>query len=186
MKFFAKDTDSIIRTGATLLGGLGLGAALMYVLDPERGKRRRALVRDKAVRVANRTGERLEARSRDLKNRVRGVAAEAKSLTRDEPVDDVVLEERVRAEIGRAVTTPGGIEVSVAGGAVTLSGPVLANEIEDLLSAVRGVRGVEEVVNALGVYETPEDVPALQGSRGPRSKAERGRDRWDATKETGA
>ena len=186
MKFFVKDTDSIIRTGATLLGGLGLGAALMYVLDPERGKRRRALVRDKAVRVANRTGERLEARSRDLKNRMRGVKAEAKSLTHAEPVDDTVLEERVRAEIGRAVTTPGGIEVAATAGDVTLSGPVLAKEVDDLLSAVRGVRGVADVVNALEVYETPEDVPALQGARGPRSKAERGRDRWDATEETGA
>lgn len=186
MKFFTRDTDSIIRTGATLLGGLGLGAALMYVLDPERGKRRRALVRDKAVRVASRTGERIEARSRDLRNRVRGVAAEAKSLTRPEAVDDAVLEERVRAEIGRVVKTPGAIEVSATGGVVTLSGPVLASEVDDLLSAARGVRGVEDVVNAVGVYETPEDVPALQGARGPRSKAERGRDRWDTAEDTGA
>src|SRR4029434_6737668 len=28
-----------------LLGGLGLGAGLMYLLDPEKGERRRALVR---------------------------------------------------------------------------------------------------------------------------------------------
>jgi hypothetical protein len=33
---------------ATLIGGLGLGAGLMYVFDPDRGKRRRAMARDKA------------------------------------------------------------------------------------------------------------------------------------------
>ena len=55
MKLFQRETDTAIRTGAMLLGGLGLGAALMYVLDPERGKRRRALVRDKAVRAAHKS-----------------------------------------------------------------------------------------------------------------------------------
>ncbi len=41
MKLFARDGDSLIRAVGMLIGGLGLGAALMYVLDPERGKRRR-------------------------------------------------------------------------------------------------------------------------------------------------
>lgn len=179
MKFFQKETDSAIRTGAMLLGGLGLGAALMYVLDPDRGKRRRALVRDKAVRTAHKASDRLEARSRDWRNRARGAAAEVKAITRREDVPDAVLEERVRAEIGRAVSSPGAIGVGVIGGTVTLSGAVLASEVEDLLSTVRDVRGVEDVENRLQVYETADDVPALQGARGPRSKAERGTDRWE-------
>lgn len=178
MKFFPRD-DSTIRAGAMLLGGLGLGAALMYVLDPERGKRRRALVRDKAVRVTKKTGDALGARSRDWKNRAKGVAAEVKSLTRSDVVSDPVLEERVRAEIGRVVSTPGAIDVTSTAGAVTLSGAVLAREVDDLVSAVRGVAGVEDVENRLEMYATADEVPALQGARGPRSKAERGRERWD-------
>jgi hypothetical protein len=180
MKFFPRD-ESTIRAGAMLLGGLGLGAALMYVLDPERGRRRRALVKDKAVKVTHKTGDALGAKSRDWKNRAAGVAAEVKSLTRKENVSDPVLEDRVRAEIGRVVSTPGAIEVTSTAGVVTLSGTVLAKEVDDLISAVRGVRGVEDVQNRLEMHATVDDVPALQGARGPRSKAERGRDRWDPT-----
>jgi hypothetical protein len=67
--------------------------------------------------------------------------------------------------------------VSAIGGTVMLSGAALTNELDELLSAVRGVRGVDDVENQLQVSETPGDVPDLQGARGPRSKAERGRDR---------
>lgn len=180
MKFFPKD-DSTIRAGAMLLGGLGLGAALMYVLDPERGRRRRALVKDKAVKVTNKTGDALGAKSRDWKNRAAGVAAEVKSLARKEVVSDPVLEERVRAEIGRVVSTPGAIEVTSTAGVVTLSGHALASEVDDLISGVRSVRGVEDVVNGLAMHASVDDEPSLQGALGPRSKAERGRERWDAT-----
>jgi len=179
MKFFQKEADSAIRTGAILLGGLGLGAALMYVLDPQRGKRRRALVRDKAVHAAHKTSDTLDARSRDFRNRARGVAAEVKAMTGSEEVSDAVLEERVRAEIGRAVSNPGAIEVSAIRGTVMLSGAALASELDELLSTVRGVRGVENVENQLRIYETPGDVPSLQGARGPRSKAEGGRERFE-------
>jgi BON domain-containing protein len=178
MKFFPRD-DSTIRAAAILLGGLGLGAALMYVLDPERGKRRRAVVRDKAVSVTKKTGDSLGSRSRDWKNRAKGVAAEVRSLARKEDVSDPVVEERVRAEIGRHVSTPGAIDVISTDGTVALSGAVLASEVDDLISAVRGVAGVEDVENRLEMYATADDAPALQGARGPRSKAERGAERWD-------
>ena len=65
---------------AALLGGIGLGAAMMYVLDPQGGRRRRALARDKAVSLATKTSKVVSARSRDLANRAKGVAAEARSI----------------------------------------------------------------------------------------------------------
>lgn len=178
MKFFPRD-DSVIRMVGMLLGGLGLGAALMYVLDPERGKRRRALVRDKAVSGAHKAGDRLAARSRDLKNRARGVAAEMKGLTKSDRPDDAVLAERVRAELGRTVDHPASIDVQAVGGTVFLSGSVLTGELDELLSAVRGVPGVEDVENRLEVYETPGDVPELQGSRKARGEGRVKLDRWE-------
>jgi hypothetical protein len=177
---FLKDSDAAIRTAGMLIGGLGLGAALMYVLDPERGKRRRALVRDKAVRAANRASDTLGARSRDWRNRARGVLARVKAMTRPETVDDAVLEERVRAELGRSISNPGPIDVTALAGTVSLSGPVVMNELDDLLSAVRGVSGVVNVENRLETYASAGDIPGRGGVvRSPRSKAERVLDRWE-------
>jgi hypothetical protein len=179
MKFFPHPGDSVIRTIGILVGGLGLGAALMYVLDPERGKRRRAIVRDKAVSGAHRAGERLSARSRDVANRARGVASELKSLTRDEETTDRVLEERVRAELGRVVTKPASIEVAAIAGTVVLSGAIVASEVDDLLSSVRGVSGVEDVENRLEVYETPEDAEGRGAALRVGADLPRKFDRWE-------
>jgi osmotically-inducible protein OsmY len=153
----------------------------MYVLDPERGKRRRALVRDKAVRAANKASDRFEARSRDLKNRARGAAHELKARTRKEDVEDPVLEERVRAELGRVVSNPGSVEVAATAGTVILSGSVRTSELDDLLSAVRGVPGVADVENRLEMDESAGEIDTLHGERAPRSKKERVLDRWEPT-----
>ncbi|HEV2763872.1 MAG TPA: hypothetical protein VGV38_12900 [Pyrinomonadaceae bacterium] len=60
-----------------LLTGVTLGAGLMYLFDPERGRRRRALLRDKCVSLSNQTGDTLGRTARHLSNRAQGVAAEA-------------------------------------------------------------------------------------------------------------
>jgi hypothetical protein len=76
---FHLEKPSRIGQAAVFIGGAGLGAALMYVLDPERGRRRRALARDKAVSFAKDTGRAVARTSRDLGNRAKGVAAEVRS-----------------------------------------------------------------------------------------------------------
>ena len=62
-----------------ILGGIGLGAALMYLLDPDRGNRRRALIRDKVVKLNRQTQEAVGGRAKDLSNRAKGMLHEAKS-----------------------------------------------------------------------------------------------------------
>ena len=161
-------TDARKNSALALLGGLGVGALLMYVLDPQRGARRRALARDKATRLRHRAGEALGAHSRDLRNRSRGVAAKTRSLVqKEESVPDEVLAERVRSRIGRAVSHPGSIEVAASDGVVTVSGPVLAEEMDGLLSAVRDTPGVDDVADLLEVHDEPDDVPGLQGDLRP-------------------
>ena len=53
----------------TMLSGVGLGAALMYAFDPDRGKRRRARLRDKLVSTTDKAANAVGATARDFKNR---------------------------------------------------------------------------------------------------------------------
>lgn len=68
--------------GVTLLGGLGIGIgagiAAMYLLDPEHGRSRRALLRDKLAKWARIGREAAEGTAKDLRNRTVGVMAEAR------------------------------------------------------------------------------------------------------------
>jgi uncharacterized membrane protein len=151
-----------IRT--SWLGGLGLGAALMYLLDPERGRRRRAMMRDGISSRVWDSGEFLEKTGRDLGNRARGLVARARGrVVAEGPVDDEVLAERVRSKMGRSVSHPGSIEVIAQDGRVTLRGPILADEVDALLSTVRSVRGVREVDDGLEVHSDPGRISGLQG-----------------------
>lgn len=151
-----------------LMSGLGVGAALMYFLDPDRGVRRRAMVRDKLVHGVNVAGDAAGTALRDSANRARGVAAEARSRLRRNGTDDRVIEARVRATLGRIVSHPGAVFALGENGHVTLAGDVLASEAERVVSEVGRVRGVVGVTNQLRVHESPDGVPALQGGV-PRS-----------------
>jgi uncharacterized membrane protein len=170
-----------MRREATLagIGGIGIGAALMYFLDPDRGTRRRHFARDRVVHAGRTAGKELGARAGDAGKRAKGLAASARSRLRADEADDQVIEARVRAELGRFVSHPGAITVEVDGGRVTLSGPVLAHEAEVLLAHARRVRGVTGVENLLEVHETGAAVPALQGAkRRRRARLDLRRERW--------
>jgi hypothetical protein len=151
-----------------ILGALGAGAALMYFFDPDRGRRRRALVRDQLVHAAHKTSDAVDATSRDLTNRARGVVADLRGrFNADEHVSDDTLRERVRARVGAVVGPASAINVDVQNGCVTLSGPILTDDADRLLRRVSAVRGVREVENRLEVHAEPGNVPGLQGRRRP-------------------
>lgn len=64
-----------MNRAATFLTGVGLGTGLMYFFDPQTGRRRRALVRDKGIRLAHEAQEAADVIGRDLSNRAQGLAA---------------------------------------------------------------------------------------------------------------
>ncbi len=152
-----------------LLTAAGIGAGLMYFFDPQQGDRRRALVRDQLASAANRTGRAADVTSRDVRNRARGVVASLRSRLRDEEVGDEILTERVRARLGQVLGYARAVETTVSDGRVTLRGPVLGDDVEQLLRRVRAVRGVKDVQCELDVHQEPGQVPGLQGAqRRPR------------------
>jgi uncharacterized membrane protein len=157
------------------LGGLGLGALLFYIFDPQMGRRRRALLADKFRRFGHKTLDAVDVTSRDLKNRVVGFAAEARNLvTRDDTDDasDEVLVQRVRSKLGALVGHPGSVEVAAENGRVTLRGPILASEIDGLIKGVSSLRGVADIENRLELHDTAKSVPGLQGQPAQRKGGE--------------
>ena len=160
---------------ASVLTGLGLGAGLMYFLDPARGARRRALMRDRLTHASKVAGEAGGTTGRDVAHRAAGLAARVRGRLERGAVDDRVLLARVRSQLGRVVSHPRAIEVAVTDGIVTLRGPILMDEVSPLLSAVEGVRGVRDIVNHLEEHHDAAHVPALQGGRTVRQA---GHDAW--------
>jgi uncharacterized membrane protein len=151
------------------LGGAVVGVALMYFLDPNSGRRRRARTRDKVVHAARLVNDGAKVTARDTVHRAQGAWAEARRLfDPEEEVGDEALAGRVCAALGRMVSHPHAIEVAAGGGHVTLMGPILSHEVRPLLKAVRRVAGVRAVSDQLTVYNEPGDVPALQGGE-PRT-----------------
>jgi uncharacterized membrane protein len=165
-----------------LLTGMLLGAGTMYLLDPDRGARRRSLLRDRGVHAGHKLGDGLAATARDARNRTKGAAAELRSRFRMDRADDEVLHERIRSVIGRVVSHPGAITVLVADGRVTLTGAVFSDEVDDLIAGVERVRGVEAVTNELAVHTTADGVAALQGpGRSRERRTELLQENWAPT-----
>jgi uncharacterized membrane protein len=151
-----------------LLSAAVAGAISMYLLDPDHGRRRRAVMRDRVASGMSRLDDATSVASRDLRNRARGIAHEFRARFTPEDVPDEVLSERVRARLGAAVTHPGAIEVAALAGRVTLSGAVLEREYVRLLRTIWTVRGVADIEDRLAVYESAAGISALQGGGKPR------------------
>jgi CBS domain-containing protein len=83
----ASSTGSRASTGLSAFAacsiGFGLGAGLMYLLDPNSGRRRRAVVRDKTTSYVNTSSEYLDKKRRHLSNKAQGLAAETRSALRN-------------------------------------------------------------------------------------------------------
>jgi hypothetical protein len=112
-RFRKRSTARAVAADALLvLGGAGLGAALLYFLHP---------------------------------------ATRPRPAAGPPPVDDMALTERVRAALRRVVDDPGAVDVRVRDGCVILRGPVIPEEVGELVACAERVPGVRGVENRLSV-----------------------------------
>ena len=141
-----------MKNRENLIFGMLLGAGIMYLLDPDRGARRRALIRDQMVHGANELeglGGGMASKARHFRNRARGAMVEARHRMHEEAIDDAVLAARVRSQLGRLVSTPRHVEVTAEHGRVTLRGMAPDEEVRTLVDGVQHVPGVHDVINRL-------------------------------------
>jgi hypothetical protein len=155
----------------------------MYFSDPDRGRRRRALVRDQLYHWTREFICATEVAWRDLGNRMKGMGARARKAVRHTgPTPDSVVEERVRARLGRATSHPRAIKVQSQQGWVNLSGAVLADEKEDVLDTVKGTAGVVAVADNMQTYDSAAHIPSLQGNHElQRARSRLALEKWTPT-----
>lgn len=155
--------------GATLalalLGGMAAGALAMYLTDPEEGPRRRAMAQDAMRGVTGRATGAVNSVWQDASSRLSGWQESARNIIGQrsaKPIDNHVLEARVRAKLSRVASNADAIEVEADAGRVTLSGLVVPQEREAILDLVQAIPGVEAVRARLDEDESEfPTVPVL-------------------------
>jgi hypothetical protein len=142
-----------------VLGGSAAGAALMALLDPVRGKARRALVRDQTAAFFRRRARRLGRVGRRVGSDFRGYRDRQAYGRSGEYIapNDVTLEQKVESEVlGRSDVPKGSILINAEDGVIVLRGEVdTQDQIDHVESLVRKVDGVVEVENLLHLKGTP-------------------------------
>lgn len=131
------------------LGGLGLGAALMYILDPQRGKARRTKIREQLVGGVNKATELYQLASDGMKKRTQDIIDKGRLQLEASSASDGILTARVRSELGRICQNPSAIQVIAEQGRITLLGAANLEEIDEITKRIESVQGVALVRNQL-------------------------------------
>ena len=155
----------LLRKTRPLVWG-SAGAAVAYFWDPDRGRARRAQLKDQAAATLRRSQARLERKERYLEGKAAGIAARAKpDPTPVDLADDRLIADKVKSEVlGEPEFRHLDVLVDVADGVATLRGEVPDEDvIRALEQAVRTVEGVGSVQNLLHLPDAP--APNKEASR---------------------
>src|SRR5688500_15103323 len=88
---------AVMKSIAGIVVAAAAGALATHFLDPQQGRRRRAVVRDKVVSRLGKIDEAGRVIAQDLRNRTQGTIVDLWHRVGAEEVGDEVLMERVRA-----------------------------------------------------------------------------------------
>ncbi|MBS1118506.1 MAG: cyclase [Deltaproteobacteria bacterium] len=146
------------------LRGVFVGAAFMYLMDPDRGRVRRSRLVNGLTHARHAQQRLFGKAARDASHRAQGLVERARHPVASH-VDDEVLAARVRSRLGREVSHPSAIEVVAQDGAITLRGPILEAELAAAKRCAEHVAGVLRVTSQLEPHATADRVPGLQGQR---------------------
>ena len=120
-----------------LIALAALAAAATYFFDPQNGKRRRNMARDRTAAFFRRLGRKGERAGRAAAAEATGLAAKAQHLHEEEKPqpDDVTLARKVESELFRDEDVPKGrININAENGKIVIRGqvdrPELISELE--------------------------------------------------------
>jgi len=162
--------------GSMVLVGLlmaAFGAIAAYLFDPQMGRTRRTVTRDRMAGEARRLARSSARRGRWLASTASGIGERAQHATgeRKVPVDEVALVNRVKSELFRdPEIDKGAIAVNVERDVLFLRGTAPTPErIDDIGHRASRIAGVAQVVNLLHVPGEP--VPVMeQATAGPEAR----------------
>lgn len=143
----------------SLVVGIAAGALAMYYLDPQAGRRRRALVRDQLVAAGHDAAYFTGRKAKRAADRVKGYLATHRPGRHDQPESDQQLRDRIRARLGHVMRSPRSVEVRVEQGRVSLRGHILRHELDRVLHEVSRMAGVASVESHLVTHETEAGIP---------------------------
>ena len=135
-----------------------LGVLTVYLLDPDRGRGRRAQAFDRAGALARRAGRRA---GRVARYGISTAAALGERMTRQArsyvPPNDATLQAKVESELFRDASIPKGrMNINVENGVVILRGVGDSPEqIERIVAATRAIAGVRDVHSLLHLPDAP-------------------------------
>ena len=153
-----------------LLAALVGGAVLAFMLDPDRGRSRRAVTADRVAGTARRTGRHVGRIGRRVGSTVAGWrqrAAHAGKTDADQ-LDDTALAHRVESELFRDQSVPKGrLNINVENGVAVLRGTVddeaMIASLERKVLRIPRVVGVRNLLHRTG---TPApNWPSTAGAR---------------------
>jgi CBS domain-containing protein len=84
---------------------------------------------------------------------------------------DRKIESAIRSKVSQIVSYPNTLQLKASNGNVTLSGPVLADEVRELIDCITSMDGVKSLESRLDVYDYPGEHPSLKGRRTGRQSS---------------
>lgn len=128
--------------------GILAGAAAAYMLDPAQGRRRRALLRDKAVKTYRDGCEFVDVASRDLRNRAEGVRTQPTALIG-----------MARREFSQRSWSPSARVVSGGGGSALMLFGMARGGLFGLLVFIAGAAALARASVNRPLAELPKSLP---------------------------
>ena len=146
---------------------MGAGALVSWFLDPQNGRRRRAVTRDRMASMFRRTAREAERKSRYYAGKKEGIKHAVSSSDRSAGFpNDATVQHKIESEVLRDFRS-GTVNVNVEEGVAVLRGTLdRPDEINALIDRVRTVDGVVEVRSLLHLPGTP--APTWQSATGRR------------------